>query len=70
MARIYVAYGTAYDFKSEYATSIKYYLKSTSIFEHLKMPEGIAVSANNLGISYLYTNDLDKSEKYFQNKSS
>lgn len=66
LAKVFAAYGTGYDFKSDYANSIKYYLKATNIFEHIKAPEGLAVSYNNLGISYLYTDDLDKSEKYFK----
>ena len=66
LAQIYIDLGMAYDFNSQYAPSIKYYLKALDLFQLIKHREGQAVASNNLGISYLYADELDKSEKYFQ----
>lgn len=65
LGQIYNSLGTVFDFKSQYAKSIKYYLKGKDIFEEIENLEGLGVTYNNLGISYMYVGDYKKSHEYF-----
>lgn len=65
LGQIYNRIGMTYDYKSQYANSIKHYLKALDVSELLEDIEATATCYNNIGISYLYANNLDKSEEYF-----
>ena len=65
LARIYNDIGMAHDYKSEYSQSIKHYLSAREIFRKIGKKDGEAVAENNLGITYLFAGDFEKSEKHF-----
>lgn len=66
LVKIYSVTGTAYDYSSDYTQSIKFYLKAQSLFGKIGNVEGIGLALNNLDITYLYTQNLDRSESCFK----
>lgn len=65
LGQIYAEIAIAYDYQSESAKAIKYYLAALDIYEHIGKRDGQAVLMNNLGVSYLYANEYEKAEEYF-----
>lgn len=62
----FTSLGMAYDYKSDQPNAIRYHLMSRDAYLSAGYEPGVAVSHNNMGISYLYMDDLEKSEEHFQ----
>lgn len=63
---LYTTIGMALDYKSNYAQAIGYHLKALEAYKKSTRKQAIGVCHNNLGISYLYLGDNEKSKDNFE----